>query len=320
MSRIDEALRRTDGEHLGRAARQGEVFKSAWTLTEPDHANEPEPISPRSTLLAAAPATAPAATPAPAPTPTPVASPRSLLAEEPSTREMKELKAAWTDRLTVSAQANPVLVEQFRRLAASLHHAQTSNGRLKVVMVTSAQPGDGKTLTAVNLALTLSESYRRRVLLIDSDLRRPSITNISHASPQVGLSDGLKSASERKLSVLQLTEMLTFLPGGRPDPDPMGGLTSTRMQHIIEEASSRFDWVILDAPPVGPVADANLLAAMADTVVFVVRAAASRYADVEKAIDLLGRDRIFGVVLNALEPNSNDVQYYAEYHGARKSR
>jgi capsular exopolysaccharide synthesis family protein len=317
MSRIDEALRRTDGEHLGRAPRQGEVFKSAWTLTEPDHATESEPIAPRSTPLAAAPATAPAVTPAPAPAP--VASPRSLLAEEPMTREMKELKAAWNDRLTVSAQANPVLVEQFRRLAASLHHAQT-NGRLKVVMVTSAQPGDGKTLTAVNLALTLSESYRRRVLLIDSDLRRPSITNISHASPQVGLSDGLKSTSERKLSVLQLTEMLTFLPGGRPDPDPMGGLTSTRMQHIIEEASSRFDWVILDAPPVGPVADANLLAAMADTVVFVVRAAASRYADVEKAIDLLGRDRIFGVVLNALEPNSNEVQYYAEYHGARKSR
>ena len=122
------------------------------------------------------------------------------------------------------------------------------------------------------------------------------------------MSDGLKSVSERKLSVLQLTEMLTFLPGGRPDPDPMGGLTSTRMQHIIEEASSRFDWVILDAPPVGPVADANLLAAMADTVVFVVRAAESRYADVERAIDLLGRERIFGVVLNGLEPGSHDVQ------------
>src|SRR5687767_12018472 len=311
MSRIDEALRRTQGDHLGQAGRQGEVFTSAWTLNESERATEPEPVAKRSTPLAAAAAAAPAQAP--------VTNTRSLLAEEPSTREMRELRAAWTDRLTVSAQANPLLVEQFRRLAATLHHAQT-NGHLKVVMVTSASPGDGKTLTAVNLALTLSESYRRRVLLIDADLRRPSITNISHASPQVGLSDGLKSASERKLSVLPLTEMLTFLPGGRPDPDPMGGLTSTRMQNIIEEASSKFDWVILDAPPVGPVADANLLAAMADTVVFVVRAAESRYADVERAIELLGRDRIFGVVLNALEPGSTQVQYYAEYHGARTSQ
>lgn len=313
MSRIDEALRRTQGDHLGRVGRQGEVFTSAWTLTDPDQATEQEPIAMRATPLAAAPT--PVATPAPAA----VTNTRSLLAEEPSTREMKELRAAWADRLTISAQANPVLVEQFRRLAASLHHAQT-NGHLKVVMVTSASPGDGKTLTAVNLALTLSESYRRRVLLVDGDLRRPSITSTSQATTQVGLSDGLKSASERKLSVLQLTETLTLLPAGRPDPDPMSGLTSTRMQHIIEEASSRFDWVILDAPPVGPVADANLLAAMADTVVLVVRAAASRYEDVEKAIDRLGRDRIFGVVLNALDPGSREDHEYYHYSAPRASQ
>jgi capsular exopolysaccharide synthesis family protein len=309
MSRIDEALRRT---HPDQSPKGRDVFTSAWTMAEqePVAVPEPEPMAVRTTVL----------TPAPAPAPAPPAAPsRSLLAEEPSTAVMQELNRAWADKLAVSTAADPVLVEQFRRLAASLHHAQT-NGHLKVVMVTSAAPGDGKTLTAVNLALTLSESYRRRVLLVDADLRRPSITKISHAAPQVGLSDGLKSASERKLSVLQLTEMLTFLPAGRPDPDPMGGLTSSRMQRIIEEASSRFDWVVLDAPPVGPVADANLLAAMADTVVLVVRAAESRYADVEKAIDTLGRDRIFGVVLNALEPGATDNQYYAQYHGPRASK
>src|SRR5688572_24431127 len=106
MSRIDEALRRTQGDHLGRAGRQGEVFTSAWTLNESEHANEPEPVAMRGTPLAAA--------AAPETAHPPSAKTRSLLAEEPSTREMRELRAAWTDRLTVSAQANPVLVEQFR--------------------------------------------------------------------------------------------------------------------------------------------------------------------------------------------------------------
>ena len=71
-------------------------------------------------------------------------------------------------------QADPASREQYRRLAATLHHAQAEHG-LKVVMVASAVPGEGKTLTATNLALTLSESYQRRVLLIDADLRRPSL-------------------------------------------------------------------------------------------------------------------------------------------------
>jgi len=309
MSRIDEALSRTEGNQVPPQRRHNDAFTSAWTLSEP------EPISAGAAVTSSP---GPMAVPAAGAAREPVAEARSLLAEEPSTREMMELRAAWADRLAISSQANPVLVEQFRRLAASLHHAQT-NGQLKVVMVTSASPGDGKTLTAVNLAVTLSESYRRRVLLVDSDLRRPSISNISQAMPQVGLSDGLRSSVERKLSLLQLTEMLTFLPAGSPDPDPMSGLTSTRMQRIIEEASTRFDWVILDAPPVGPVADANLLAAIADAIVLVVRAADSRYPDVQKALDTLGRERIFGVVLNAVEVNENEAysRYYTTRSGER---
>jgi capsular exopolysaccharide synthesis family protein len=179
-------------------------------------------------------------------------------------------------------------------------------------MVTSAWAGDGKTLTALNLALVLSESYRRRVLLIDADLRRPSISKLSEFSPTCGLSEGLKSKTEQKLSVLKITETLTLLPAGRPDPDPMSSLTSDRMRRIIEEAASRFDWVILDAPPVGPVADANLLAEMTDAVLLVVRANHTQFAPVQKAIDLLGRDKIFGVVLNGID-ELNQGEYERQY-------
>jgi capsular exopolysaccharide synthesis family protein len=219
------------------------------------------------------------------------------------------LSRVWRERLATSPDANPVLVEQFRRLAATLHHAQSGSG-IRVIMLTSASPNDGKTLTAVNLALVLSESYRRRVLLIDADLRRPSLGNLAEVTDAPGLSDALKSTTEQKLAVLQVTPTLMLLPAGRPDPDPMGGLTSARMRHILEEAAGRFDWVILDAPPMGPMADASLLSQMVDGAVFVVRAGQTQHPAVQRAIDALGRERILGVVLNAVEHMPSEQYEY----------
>lgn len=221
--------------------------------------------------------------------------PLTVVASPPIT-----LSGAVRKQLANAPDANPVLVEQFRRLAAVLHHAQTASG-IRVIMLTSTAPDDGKTLTALNLALVMSESYRRRVLLIDADLRRPSLANIADVTGAPGLSEALRSPTEKKLGVLQITSTLMLLPAGRPDPDPMGGLTSARMRNILEEASRQFDWVILDAPPMGPMADASLLASMADGAVFVVRSGRTHYEAAQRAIEALGRKRILGIVLNGVQ-------------------
>ena len=121
-------------------------------------------------------------------------------------------RGAAQERLVVSPDAPPELAEQFRRLAATLHHAQLVNG-LKVVMVTSARPGDGKSLTAANLALTLSESYRREVLLIDADLRRPSLHDVFGVPNVAGLNDGLLLEDDERLAAVKITSTLTLLPG-----------------------------------------------------------------------------------------------------------
>jgi len=221
------------------------------------------------------------------------------------------LSGACSEQLAHTPEANPALVEQFRKLAATLHHAQAGSG-IKVVMVTSASADDGKTLTALNLSLVLSESYRRRVLLIDADLRRPSLANIAHVTDAAGLSEALRSSTEKKPGLLQVTPMLMLLPAGRPDPDPIGGLTSPRMRSILDEAAARFDWVILDAPPTGPMADANLLASMVDGAVFVVRSGHTHHQAAQRAIDVLGRERILGVVLNGVEKMSPEhYEYYS---------
>jgi capsular exopolysaccharide synthesis family protein len=214
-------------------------------------------------------------------------------------------------KLVVMPDVPAAAVEQYRRLAASLHHAQAERNT-RVLMITSASPGEGKTLTATNLALTISESYRRRVLLIDADLRRPSLHHIFDLPNVIGLNDALKSTSDQKLAVIEVSENLTVLPAGRPDPDPMGGLTSDRMRRIVHEAAARFDWVIIDTPPVGFLSDANLLVAMVDAALFVVRAGKSPYRLVQRALDNVGRDRILGVVLNAVE-EAADVAGYAYY-------
>ena len=229
-----------------------------------------------------------------------------------ATASARRFSPEWARLLTISSDSNAALLKQFGRLAGSLHNAQTS-GRMKVVLTTSVGPGEGKTLTAMNLALTLSQSYKRQVLIIDADLRRPSLHTVCGLGHIQGLSEGLRAPQQEKLAIVKLTETLSFLPAGRPDPDPMDALTSDRMRRIVDEASRRFDWVILDVPPIGLVPDAGLLAAMVDAVLFVVRAEVTPQGQLQEAIDAVGRDRIFGVVLNgARETNSSDRAGY--YH------
>jgi capsular exopolysaccharide synthesis family protein len=205
-------------------------------------------------------------------------------------------------------------IEQYRKLAAVLHHEQADSG-LKVLMVASPLAGDGKTLTAVNLALTLSESYQRRVLLVDGDLRSPSIHRLFGVDNVSGLDEGLRDDRERKLTLVEVSPQLTLLPAGRPDSDPMSVLTSSRMQTVLDEAREKFDWVIVDTPPLGLLPDAHLLARMVDGTVLVVAAGCTSYQSTARAAELLGRNRILGVVLNRVDESvfsreQSSRQYY----------
>jgi protein-tyrosine kinase len=228
--------------------------------------------------------------------------------------ELKDLPLA--EKLMPSSR-NQTSVEQYRRLAARLYLAQGED-RIRIVMVTSAMPGEGKTLTAANLALTLSESYRRQVLLVDADLRRPCIHELFQVPNLTGLNDGLKSDVDRKVPIIRITDHLTILTAGRPESDPMSTLASDRMRRVLEEAGSTFDWVIVDTPPVGLLSDARLMASLVDTVLLVVRAGSTPTQAIRSAADAVGRDRILGVVLNRAESNGPGATYAYEYYG--KSR
>jgi protein-tyrosine kinase len=207
------------------------------------------------------------------------------------------IDARMAEKIVADAQMSPSSREQYRRLAAILHDAQENNG-LKVVMIASALLGEGKTLTAVNVALTLSESYRRRVLLIDADLRKPTLHRVFQLNTTSGLIDGLDSQTEVKLVVRQISQHLWVLPAGRPTPDPMAGLTSDRMRRLLEEAREAFDWIIIDTPPLMMLPDAHLLTSSVDGAVVVVRANATPHDLVKRTTEIIGKDRVLGIVLN----------------------
>jgi capsular exopolysaccharide synthesis family protein len=213
----------------------------------------------------------------------------------------------------VTSTADFVGVEQYRRLAASLHDAQSTQG-LKVVTVTSALPRDGKTLTAVNLALTLSESYARRVLLIDADLRRPAVHQVLGIRNRAGLNE-LLHGEVHDLPLIALSPTLSVLTSGGSRSTPLAGLSSARMGTLLDECASRFDWVLLDVPPVGLLADAQILGRLTGAVILVIRAGATPYALVERAIAQIGRESIIGTVLNGVveERSSYARTYYSDY-------
>jgi protein-tyrosine kinase len=227
------------------------------------------------------------------------------------------------ERLITHRNAGNVVIEQYRRLAGILHQAQVERG-VKVVMLASAQAAEGKTLTAANLALTLSESYKRRVLLIDADLRRPSVAKVFGLPEASGLSECLKSSELQALRITNVTDSLGLLLAGRADHDPMSGLTSGRMHEVIEQAAASFDWVIIDTPPVGLLTDAHLLAAMVDAAVLVIDAGTTQHNVIQRAIQSIGREKIVGVVLNRVEQRAlaeaSQYKYYDDSSRRKRRR
>jgi capsular exopolysaccharide synthesis family protein len=302
MGRVDDAMRRV--AEKARENAPDAPTDPAW----PVEFAAPAPVGPTAPGASAA-----ADLAASAATDLDEFAPRAERAAEASAL-MDRLDPALKEKVVVDRNMEPSSREQYRRLAATLYHQQADTG-LRVLMVASASPSEGKTLTAVNLSLTLSESYRRTVLLIDADLRRPSLHKAFQVDGSPGLMEGMVAGEDWKMPLHQITPRLTLLTAGKASSDPMFGLTSARMRRLIEEARETFAWVIVDTPPVGLLTDASLLAAMVDGVMLVVKAGETPYDQVRRAIDALGPGKLVGVVLNRATERSKKYGYdYSRYY------
>jgi capsular exopolysaccharide synthesis family protein len=309
MSRVDEALRRASSDTATFRAPIGVeppaviVDESALERYGVERAAL-HVEKPRRAVLAAAPPPAPKIV-------APVAAPMPAVRDR-----FTAFHRSLEGKVVSSRETSPVSVEQYRRLAVTLIAAQAERG-LKTLMVSSALPNEGKTLTVTNLALTLSESYARSVLLIDADMRRPCIHELFGLANTFGLADSLRT-SGAQLQPIQMSSRLSILPAGHADGAPMADLSSERMQKLVAAAASRFDWVLVDTPPIGLLSDANLVARVTDGVLFVIAAGRTPYRLVQQSIGELGADRIVGTVLNRVDERVLGAHsYYEHYYPAR---
>jgi capsular exopolysaccharide synthesis family protein len=208
--------------------------------------------------------------------------------------------------------------EQYRTLRTQIFHAAQQRPA-QVIVVTSAVAGEGKTSTALNLALAIAQSKEKRVLVMDSDLRRPNIATYLGLHSEIGMGEVLSGQCDATSAVVRLEDHgLYVLPVAREATNPSELLSSERLNEAIAELRQYFDFIIVDTPPVVPFADARLLAGCADAVMMVVRAGAAPYHTVERAIEALPAGRVLGVVLNGAEQAEEPGYYDYYYHDGKR--
>lgn len=218
-------------------------------------------------------------------------------------------------RLVCMTDPGSLAAEKFRVLGLKLRHLRERR-RLKRIVITSSIPEEGKSLIAANLALNQSRSKVLKTVLIDADLRRPELgRRFGFNRSLAGLSELLRG--ERRLDevVYKLEGTnLWFVPAGVTPENPIELMQSGRLQQALEQLESFFDWVIIDTPPVLPLADTPLLMKMADGVLLVTREGVCEKKHLERTVEVIDRSTMLGVVVNSCD--SNEQNYYYSRYGS----
>jgi len=200
--------------------------------------------------------------------------------------------------------------EQFRSLRTRILQAGERD-RKRAFVITSAGKGEGKTLTAVNLSWLLAQTDGATALIIDADLRNPCAADYLGIDADYGLSEVLTGETKLTQAIVKLNPAgLHLLPGGSRREDVAELLSGPRFSRLLEEARRLFDYIIIDAPPMGIFTDANVLISRADAAVLVLRSGATRYSVVERLLEQIPRERMLGVVLNRADVKPDDSYYY----------
>jgi polysaccharide biosynthesis transport protein len=209
------------------------------------------------------------------------------------------------------------MAESYRALRTSLLLSNLG-APPKVIMVTSARPQEGKTTTSINTAIVLAQKGVR-VLLVDADLRRPSVHKALGMGPRSGLSNVLTGSAtlQQTITTSPILPNLLIIPAGTPPPNPAELLASSNMRDLIAELRQQFDHIVIDTPPTLSVTDAVVLSPRADATILVIRSGHTTKQALRRARDILTQvnAHVAGVLLNAVDLTSPDYYYYYEYQG-----
>jgi capsular exopolysaccharide synthesis family protein len=222
-------------------------------------------------------------------------------------------------RLVTLTMPDSTGAEMFRVLATRLAHMQKKR-RLQKLLVTSSAVDEGKSVVSANLALTLARRPHERVLLVEADLRRPTVSDLFSSTPLRGITEWSENNLRLEDALYQIRDtQLWVLASGHPVEDPLPLLESHHFAKMLDTLAQSFDWVLFDATPMFPMADATSLSRLCDGVLVVVREGFTRRKVLNKAIESIEKSKLLGVVFNqASMLNVDYSHYYGRYNGNKK--
>ncbi len=210
--------------------------------------------------------------------------------------------------LSITDSASPT-AEAFRLLAVRLRHLRRQRS-LKTVLITSTIPQEGKSLVSANLACTLALKTHERTLLLEGDLRRPSLSQKFGLGRNPGLCEYLKGERTLTASIYHLEHVnLWILPAGSTPSNAQELLQSERLSALMDELAIWFDWIVIDSPPVLPLADTSVWMRLADGILLVTRQGTTEKRLLQRGLEALEHKKVIGALVNG-SANATDSSYY----------
>ena len=219
-------------------------------------------------------------------------------------------------RLVSFLQQDSIACECFKQLRAKIL-TRNSDSPPRTIMVTSPQPFDGKTTVAAALAINIAQGINEHVMLVDCDLRRPSMHKVLGLNPHQGVREYLETGTSIASYLMNTpVKKLTLLPAGKPPSNPSELLSSEKMAILVQELKGRYEdrYIIFDAPPSQFTAEVTFLAPMMDGVLLVIRSGKTVRELLLKAAEDIGIQRILGVVFNASPSLPRTYRHYYRYY------
>jgi capsular exopolysaccharide synthesis family protein len=215
-------------------------------------------------------------------------------------------------RLVSLSEEASLGAEKFRFLAVRLKQIQRSR-HLKKLLITSTIPEEGKSTVSGNLAVTLARRKEQKVLLLEGDLRRPVLARQFGLAHLAGLSECLQGESRPITNIYHLDGAgLWFLPAGKPPENPLELMQSGRLSELLDQLTAWFDWIIIDSPPILPLADTSVWIRFADAVLLVAREGTTQKRQLQRGLETLDQAKLLGMVLNSCT-NTDHSNYYQRY-------
>lgn len=214
------------------------------------------------------------------------------------------------DRLIAITQSSSPYCEEYRGLRTRIIQ-KSKDRKLRSIVIVSVGPSEGKTITAINLAWLLAQTEGIKALVIDGDIRRPSVSSYLGIKTDKGLSDVLSEDAQLGEQLIKLDPSgLHLMPAGRGREDVAELLSGPGFDRLLGEAEKSFEFVIIDAPPLSLFADASIMINRADAALLLICPDQTNYKDIDRLMETLPREKFLGVVMNRSEDALISRQYY----------